>query len=221
MPPRLIPRILRVNHAGEHGAVAIYSAQLAHARRAHPDLIPWLEDTLAHEQTHRTRFREAMPARHAKPCRLMFVWSFGGAALGALTALGGRTGIYVCTAAVERTVHKHLVEQIAFLDRADPALAQIVRDILVEEDAHLAHAEAHHNTNGIVARALAAFVSAATETLIFVSTRGDSLRLRSDMRANSPPPCGEGPGVGVTAAPLQSTAPTPPIPTFPRKGGRS
>ncbi len=51
MPTRLIPRILRVNHAGKHGAVAIYSAQLAHARRAHPDLIPWLEDTLAHAQT--------------------------------------------------------------------------------------------------------------------------------------------------------------------------
>jgi len=183
MPPRLIPRILRVNHAGEHGAVAIYSAQLAHARRAHPDLIPWLSETLAHEQTHRTRFREAMPSHEAKPCRLMFVWSFGGAALGALTALCGRTGIYVCTAAVERTVHRHLVEQIAFLERADPPLAQIVRDILTEEDAHLAHAEAHHNTNGAFARALSAIVSAATETLIFLSTRGDSLRLTQAMAA--------------------------------------
>jgi ubiquinone biosynthesis monooxygenase Coq7 len=179
--PRLIPRILRVNHAGEHGAVAIYSAQLAHARRAHADLVPWLEDTLAHEQTHRSRFREAMPTRAAKPCRMMFVWSFGGAALGALTAACGRTGIYVCTAAVERTVHKHLVEQIAFLDRVDPPLAQIVRNILIEEDAHLAHAEAHHNARGLFARALSALVSAATETLIFLSTRGDSLRLRSAM----------------------------------------
>ncbi len=98
--PRLIPRILRVNHAGEHGAVAIYSAQLAHARRAHPDLVAWLEETLSHEERHRARFREAMPSRAAKPCRPMFVWSFGGAALGALTAACGRTGIYVCTAAV-------------------------------------------------------------------------------------------------------------------------
>jgi len=182
--PRLIPRILRVNHAGEHGAVAIYSAQLAHARRAHPDLVAWLEETLAHEERHRARFREAMPSRAAKPCRLMFVWSFGGAALGALTAACGRAGIYVCTAAVERTVHKHLVEQIAFLDRTDPPLAAIVRDILVEEDAHLAHAEAHHNTHGVFACALSAIVSAATETLIFISTRGDSLRLNRSMRAH-------------------------------------
>jgi ubiquinone biosynthesis monooxygenase Coq7 len=180
----LIRRILRVNHAGEHGAVAIYSAQLAHARRAHPDLVPWLEDTLGHEQRHRTRFSEAMPTRAAKPCRLMFVWSWGGAALGAITAACGRTGVYVCTAAVERTVHKHLTEQIAFLDRADPPLAQIVRDILVEEDAHLAHAEAHHGMRTLFARALATLVSAATETLILVSTRGDSLRLRSAIAAS-------------------------------------
>ena len=43
-----------------------------------------------------------------------------------------------------------------FLDRADPPLAAIVRDILVEEDAHLAHAEAHHNTRGLFAGALSA-----------------------------------------------------------------
>lgn len=183
MPPRLIRRILRVNHAGEHGAVAIYSAQLKHARRAHPDLIPWLEDTLGHEQAHRARFREAMPSRAAKPCRMMFVWSFGGAMLGALTAACGRAGVYVCTAAVERTVHRHLVEQIAFLDSADPSLAQIVRDILVEEDAHLAHAEAHHDARSLLARALGALVAVATETLIFLSTRGDSLRLRGAMAA--------------------------------------
>lgn len=181
MASRLIRRILRVTHAGEHGAVAIYSAQLANARRVHPDLVPWLEETLSHEQRHRTLFREAMPTRAAKPCRMMFVWSFGGAVLGALTAACGRTGVYVCTAAVERTVHRHLVEQTSFLDDADPPLAQLVRDILVEEDAHLAHAEGHHNPNGLFARGLGAFVSAATEALIFLSTRGDSLRLKGAM----------------------------------------
>jgi ubiquinone biosynthesis monooxygenase Coq7 len=170
-----------VNHAGEHGAVAIYSAQLERARRAYPDLVPWLGETLGHERRHQTCFREAMPARAAKPCRTMFVWSFGGATLGALTAALGRNGVYVCTAAVERTVHKHLVEQIAFLDRADPPLAAIVRDILVEEDAHLAHAEANQARHSLFARSLGAIVSASTEALIVLSTRGDSLRLRAAM----------------------------------------
>lgn len=185
MASRLVHRIIRVNHAGEHGAVAIYSAQLANARRAQSDLVPWLEETLSHEQRHRSLFREAMPSRGAKPCRMMFLWSYGGAVLGALTAVCGRTGIYICTAAVERTVHRHLVEQIAFLDEADPPLAHIVRDILVEEDAHLAHAEARHNPNGMFARLLGVLISAATEVLIFLSTRGDSLRLKGAMASRT------------------------------------
>lgn len=178
---RLVRRLLRVNHAGEHGAVSIYQAQLARARRAYPDLAPWLEETLSHEVRHRARFREAMPTRAAKPCRMMFVWSFGGGLLGAITALFGRTGVYVCTAAVERTVHRHLVEQAAFLDRCDGELAALVRDILVEEDEHLAIAEARHDGARLLPRALSALVSGATEALIFVSTRGDSLRLKHAM----------------------------------------
>lgn len=124
-----------------------------------------------------------MPTRAAKPCRMMFVWSWGGALLGALTALFGRSGVFVCTAAVERTVHKHLVEQIEFLEKTDTALAEIVRDILKEEDAHLAHAEANHDDRTWFARGLGALIAASTETLIFLSTRGDSLRLRRAMAA--------------------------------------
>jgi ubiquinone biosynthesis monooxygenase Coq7 len=180
---RLIRRILRVNHAGEHGAVFIYTAQLARARRGYPDLAPWLEETLSHEVRHRARFREAMPARAAKPCRMMFVWSWGGALLGAVTALFGRTGVYVCTAAVERTVHRHLVEQTAFLDGADSDLAALVRDILAEEDEHLAAAEARHDATRLLPRTLSVIIAAATETLIFLSTRGDSLRLKRALAA--------------------------------------
>ena len=179
---RLIQRLLRVDHSGEHGAVAIYSAQLAYARRFYPDLTPWLEETLDHERRHRRLFRDSMPSRQAKPCRLMFVWSWGGAMLGALTALFGRTGVYVCTASVERTVHRHLVEQISFLDEADVPLARIVRDILVEEGEHLRYAEENHNSTTLVARGLGAVVSAATECLIFLSTRGDSLKLNNKLQ---------------------------------------
>ena len=181
---RLIQRLLRVDHSGEHGAVAIYSAQLAYARRFYSDLTPWLEDTLAHERRHRKLFRDAMPSRQAKPCRMIFVWSWGGAILGALTALCGRTGVYVCTASVERTVHRHLLEQISFLDQADARLASVVRDILVEEDEHLRYAEEQHNPSTLFARGLGFVVSAATECLIFLSTRGDSMKLNEKLQGS-------------------------------------
>jgi 3-demethoxyubiquinol 3-hydroxylase len=178
----IIRRILRVDHAGEHGAVSIYATQIALARKRYPDLLPWLEETIAHEREHRSRFLAAMPARAAKPCRLLQVWSVGGACLGALTGVLGRRGVMVCTAAVERTVHRHLLEQIAFLDAADVELADTIRSILKDEDEHLAAAEAGLVASaGAFQRILSAAVAAATEVLIFLSTRGDSLTLRAAM----------------------------------------
>lgn len=180
-PGKVIRRILRVDHAGEHGAIAIYSSQIAWAKRHAPDLLPWLEETIAHERAHRERFRSAMPVRNAKPCRLLSVWSVGGAVLGWLTARLGRTGVMVCTSAVERTVHAHLMEQRLFLSRHDPELDEVVASIQRDEDEHLAYADERHNPKSLLPALLRPLVAAATEILIFISTRGDSLRLRHTM----------------------------------------
>ena len=182
---RIIRRILRVNHSGEHGAVAIYSSQIDRARKNYPDILPWLEETLKHELRHRETFLTAMPSRGAKPCRAMLVWRSGGAMLGAITAMFGKSGVMICTAAVERTVHRHLVEQIDFLERADPELAVLVRDILREEDDHLEMAERHHNPDRTSARVLSSIVTCLTEIFIFLSTRGDSRKLHAMMHQSS------------------------------------
>jgi 3-demethoxyubiquinol 3-hydroxylase len=179
---RIIRRILRVNHAGEHGAISIYMMQIAWARRHAPEILAWLDETVGHERAHRELFRSAMPTRSAKPCRLMSVWSVGGTALGWITRMG-RAGVMACTAAVERTVHQHLVEQQAFLMLHDAELLSIVQRVQSDEDEHLAHAEANLKVGGWIAQLIYPIVGAATELLIFLSTRGDSLRLRSAMRA--------------------------------------
>jgi ubiquinone biosynthesis monooxygenase Coq7 len=82
-----------------------------------------------------------------------------------------------CTAAVERTVHGHLIEQALLLDGIDPELAALIRSIQVEEDEHLAYAEARHDPATPFAKVVSAIVSGATAALIALSTRGDSLRL--------------------------------------------
>ncbi len=176
-PERIIRRLLRVNHSGEHGAVAIYSSQIAKAKTRYPEILPWLEETLSHELQHRAAFLEAMPSRSAKPCRAMYVWKYGGAILGRITSLFGKNGVMICTAAVERTVHRHLAEQLSFLQKHDPALAETVSRILIEEGQHLETAERQHNRNSVFAKLLSGAVSFSTEMLILVSTRGDSLRL--------------------------------------------
>jgi ubiquinone biosynthesis monooxygenase Coq7 len=180
---RIVRRILRVNHAGEQGAISIYGAQIALAKARYPDLLPWLQETLEHEKRHRTTFLELMSSRATTPCPAVSVWSVGGAVLGFVTALFGRLGVIVCTAAVERTVHKHLVEQIAYLSGRDDELAAGIRNVQVEEDAHLAFAEARHDPAAPLARLLSATVSVVTEVLIWVATRGDSMRLNAALRA--------------------------------------
>jgi ubiquinone biosynthesis monooxygenase Coq7 len=179
-----IRRIVRVNHAGEYGAIRIYSAQIAVAGRLWPDVVPALETMLADEIDHCAKFFAAMPARGSRPCRIMQLWSLGGYVLGAATAIMGRRTIWVCTAAVEETVHRHLDEQMHFLARRDAGLHEVIASIREEELAHLTHAEqqlaaAPRSRSG---RVLHQAIGVITEALIWLSTWGDSTRMARALR---------------------------------------
>ncbi|MET0191928.1 MAG: demethoxyubiquinone hydroxylase family protein [Hyphomicrobiaceae bacterium] len=178
-----IARIVRVNHAGEYGAIRIYGAQIGVARRWLPDVVPDLAEMLGHEKQHCAPFFAAMPERGSRPCRIMSLWSMGGWLLGFLTALAGRHSIWVCTAAVEAAVHRHLDDQLHFLAGRDADLHAIILPIREEELAHLHHAEAHLGTPGFVQRGLRASISTITDALIWLSTWGDSTRMARDLRA--------------------------------------
>ncbi len=180
-----VKRIVRVNHAGEYGAIRIYSAQIAVARRLWPDVVEAIEEMLADEVDHCAKFRAAMPARGSRPCRVMQFWSLGGYVLGFATALAGRTAIWICTAAVEETVHRHLDEQMYFLAGRDRELHDIIFSIRDEELAHLVHAQTQLKgvtVHGIGARVLRSTISHATELLIWLSTWGDSTRMAQALR---------------------------------------
>lgn len=190
MPPRdalTVARIVKVNHAGEFGAIRIYSAQIGVARRLYPDAVPVLTEMLGHERQHCAAFLAAMPARQARPCRVMSLWSWGGWLLGFLTALTGRQSIWICTAAVEAAVHRHLDDQLHFLEDRDAGLCTIIESIREEELAHLHHAEAQIAHPGRAQRALYGLISAVTDVVIWLSTWGDSARMARDLqRARAP-----------------------------------
>lgn len=179
-----IKRIVRVNHAGEFGAIRIYAAQIAIARRLWPDVVPALETMRADEIDHCDKFFAAMPERNSRPCRIMQLWSLGGFVLGAVTALMGRRTIWICTAAVEETVHRHLDEQLHFLEGRDRELHAVILGIRAEELAHLDHAEGELRGGpaGGVDRALRLVIAGVTETLIWLSTWGDSSRMARALR---------------------------------------
>jgi 3-demethoxyubiquinol 3-hydroxylase len=120
-------RVLKVDHAGEHGAVNIYAAQMLLARFTAPSLVPELREFREHEQRHRSIFWAELQRRGIRRCRSYLLCGFGGFALGLITGLFGRGAIAATTVAVERVVLRHLQEQLAVLEPTDPSAAAAIR----------------------------------------------------------------------------------------------
>ena len=178
-----VARILKVNHAGEFGAIRIYRAQLSVARWHLPDLVPFLTETLSHEIAHCQSFLDAMPDRQTRPCGAMSLWGVGGSALGLFTALTGRNAIMACTKAVEQTVHRHLEEQIQFLTGKGEVLKTLITTIQIEENDHLSYANAHLRPSAFNAP-LEAMIIFSTEIVIWLSTQGAVSRMEKAIRRN-------------------------------------
>lgn len=184
LPPRdakTVARILKVNHAGEYGAIRIYRAQLAVSKIFYPDMATHLAEMLGHEIEHCAVFRAAMPARDARPCRIMLLWGVGGSGLGLLTAFMGRQAIWTCTAAVEAAVHRHLDDQLHFLSERDAELYAVILSIRDEELSHLKMAETNIVAMTPMRGALRQTISIATDVLIWLSTWGDSTRMAREL----------------------------------------
>jgi ubiquinone biosynthesis monooxygenase Coq7 len=150
--------------------------------RLYPDIAPALAEMLEHEKKHCALFFGAMPARQSRPCRIMSLWSWGGFLLGLVTALAGRQTIWICTVAVEAAVHRHLDDQLHFLQTRDPELFDVIRSIRAEELAHLHHAEERIVTTGPARRVLYRVITWATDAVIWLSTWGDSTLMARDLR---------------------------------------
>ena len=178
-----IARIVKVNHAGEYGAIRIYSAQIAVASKLFPDVVLALADMLAHEREHCAKFSAAMPARQARSCRAMPLWSWGGWLLGFFTALLGKQGIWTCTAAVEAAVHRHLDDQLHFLEGRDAELYRLIHSIREEELSHLHHAQSQLSPPTVPRHLLRAAITQITDVLIWLSTWGDSTRMARELKS--------------------------------------
>ena len=62
-------RILKVNHAGENGAVHIYAGQILVARLTAPALVAELREFRSHEERHRALFAAELQRRGQPRCR--------------------------------------------------------------------------------------------------------------------------------------------------------
>ncbi|WP_440223242.1 demethoxyubiquinone hydroxylase family protein [Dokdonella sp. MW10] len=164
-------RILKVNHAGEHGAICIYSGQIAMARWTAPDVVGQLREFREHEQRHHAIFAAELERRGCRRCRSYMLCGFGGWFLGLATGMLGRKAIAATTAAVEEVVLRHLEQQIRDLGTSDPPAVEAIESIIDEEQAHHDHGAAQLNHGDAWQKILKPIVSSATETVIWLGMR--------------------------------------------------
>ncbi|MFC3652567.1 demethoxyubiquinone hydroxylase family protein [Dyella humi] len=164
-------RILKVNHAGEFGAISIYTGQIMIARLFARDLVPELAEFRAHERGHREIFGNELKRRGRRRCRSYWLCGIGGLSLGILTGLLGRSAISATTVAVESVVLRHLERQLVDLRDIDGAAVFAISAIVTEERMHHDQAASHVLENSLWYRILKPVVSAATESVIWLGMR--------------------------------------------------
>ena len=164
-------RILKVNHAGEHGAANIYRGQRLVCIWRDEHLRRELEDFRAHEERHRAIFAAELRRRGLRRCRSYRLCGLGGFVLGLLTGICGRASIAAVTVAVERVVLRHLEQQLLELDGVDPAAHAAVTAIIEDERAHHDRAAQEPRQGVFWPRVIKPTVSAATEFVIWTGMK--------------------------------------------------
>lgn len=129
-----IARILRVDQAGELGAVRIYQGQRAILGKGRHG--PLLAKMAAQEQHHLETFNRLISERRVRPTALSPIWHVAGFALGAATALLGERAAMACTVAVEEAIDEHYADQARELGEDEPELKATIEQFREEELEH-------------------------------------------------------------------------------------
>ncbi len=136
--------LMRVNHAGEICAQALYQAQYCSTRSAF--LKPVFERAAREEEDHLNWTLKRLTALGACPSRLNPFWYSGAFTIGWLAGKAGDRAGLGFMAETERQVTQHLERQLARLPVDDAASRAILERMRLDE---MAHAHAAHHAGGI------------------------------------------------------------------------
>jgi ubiquinone biosynthesis monooxygenase Coq7 len=163
-------RILKVNHAGENGAINIYRGQVFISRVRAPNLVPELREFQSHEEGHRAIFWAELQRRGRARCGSYHLCGVGGLGLGIVTGILGRSAVAATTVAVESVVLRHLEAQLLALRETDAPAHAAVAAIVREEREHHDRAAAA-TSSSIWVKVLTPVVSVSTEVVIWLGMR--------------------------------------------------
>ena len=162
--------MIRVDHAGEFGAVRIYAGQRAILGENHPKA-GLLRHMHEQEEAHLARFNKLIAERRVRPTIMAPFWHVAGFALGAGTALMGEKAAMACTQAVETVIDEHYQEQRDKLEDQDPELEGIIKEFQAEEAEHKKIAEENGANEALGHPILTGVIKAGCRAAIWVSKR--------------------------------------------------
>ncbi|MGE3936699.1 MAG: demethoxyubiquinone hydroxylase family protein [Rhodospirillaceae bacterium] len=166
---QLIERILRVDHAGEYGAVRIYQGQLAVLGKSAEAAT--IRDMAAKEEEHLAAFNGLVGDRQVRPTALLPLWHVAGFALGVATAFLGERAAMACTAAVEEVIDRHYADQAALLGDDEADLRATIERYRADEAEHRETALDHGAELAPAYELLTGAVKAGSRLAIWLSTR--------------------------------------------------
>ena len=109
-----IEKFIRVDHAGERGAIKIYEGQLLALNTVIKDeeLKKKIEEMKIHEKEHADYFENEIKKRRIKPTKFLPLWDLLGVGLGFGSTILGKKAAMLCTASVEEVIDEHYQNQI-------------------------------------------------------------------------------------------------------------
>ena len=119
-----IEEFIRVDHAGERGAIKIYEGQLLALNTFVKDdeLKKTIEEMKEHEREHANYFEQEIRKRSIKPTKFLPLWDLLGLGLGFGSTLLGKKAAMLCTASVEEVIDEHYQSQINQLEKDEKEL---------------------------------------------------------------------------------------------------
>ena len=142
-----VKEFIRVDHAGERGAIKIYEGQLLALNTFIKDdsLKKKIEEMKIHEEEHCNYFENEIKKRNIKPTKFLPLWDILGVGLGFGSTILGKKAAMLCTASVEEVIDEHYSNQIKELKDDEKKLKDKIikfredelhhRDIAYEEGA--------------------------------------------------------------------------------------
>ena len=135
---KTLEEIIRVDHAGERGAIKIYEGQLLALKTIKQDnlLKDKIEEMKEHEKEHLEYFEREIQKRKIKPTYLLPLWDVMGVALGFGTVLLGKKAAMLCTASVEEIIEDHYQNQLRKLGNDEMVLKAKIEKFKDQEANH-------------------------------------------------------------------------------------